>query len=292
MYSNKIAYLIPVYNHENYIVELLESIKEDIISVKVELEKELIIIDDGSTDNCHDIINNWCIQNKNLNIKYKSRENKGLTITLNELIQSTTANYLRLCASDDILIPGSSAILLNEMQSQVNLLAVCGNAIIINNDGKELFKSSIEYHGGNIDKLIDIKTAYDELILHWCIAGPSSLIKKEFYDDIKYLENESIDDFYLYLKLIEKDALKIISDKLCYYRVHDTNTSKTTDTNKRIKNLKSFLRIIESFDSLKIKYKSILTIELLTITKINFLERKYLNCSYYLFKYLYYRVLN
>lgn len=292
MYTNKIAYLIPVYNHENYVLELLDSIKKDISSISIDIAKEIIIIDDGSTDNCNKVINNWCINNKNLNINYKSRENKGLTITLNELIQSTDANYLRLCASDDILISGSSAILLNEIQSNVTLLAVCGDAIIINNDGKELFKSSIAYHGGNIEKLIDTKTSYDELILNWCIAGPSSLIKKEFYENMKYLENESIDDFYLYLKLIEKNALKIIDNKLCYYRVHDTNTSKTTNNTKRIENLKSFLRIIKSFDSLKIKYKSILTVESLTIAKINFLEKKYLNCSYHLLKYLYYRVLN
>ncbi len=167
-----------------------------------------------------------------------------------------------------------------------NLLAVCGDGIIIDENSNKIFDSSIKYHGGNIEKLINEKSSYNELILHWCIAGPSSLIKKEFYEEMKYLENESIDDFYLYLTLIQKNALKIIPDKLCYYRIHDSNTSKTTNIEKRIKNLKSFLKIIGKFEELESKYKALSALRNLTEAKINYFEKNYINCLFFIIKYI------
>jgi glycosyltransferase involved in cell wall biosynthesis len=289
--KNKVSYLIPVYNHDKYVELLLNSILED--AKKLDSDKDIIIIDDGSTDNSNIVIQNW-IDNQDdfIKIKYITRENKGLTVTLNELISYSNSEYLRLCASDDILIPTSTNIMLQTFKQNNNLLAVCGDAIIIDKNSNKIFDSSIKYHGGNIEKLINEKSSYNELILHWCIAGPCSLIKKEFYEEMRYLENESIDDFYLYLTLIKKNALKIISDKLCYYRIHDTNTSKTTNIGKRIKNLNSFLKIIGRFEELESKYKTLLALRNLTEAKIAYFERNVFKCFLKLVNYTYFRFLN
>lgn len=283
--KNKVSYLIPVYNHDKYVELLLSSILEDV--KELDGDKDIIIIDDGSTDNSKLVIQNW-IDNQDgfIKIKYITRENKGLTVTLNELISYSDSEYLRLCASDDILIPTSTNIMLQIFNQNNNLLAVCGDGIIIDENSNKIFDSSIKYHGGNIEKLINEKSSYNELILHWCIAGPSSLIKNEFYEEMKYLENESIDDFYLYLTLIKKNALKIIPDKLCYYRVHDSNTSKTTNIEKRIKNLKSFLKIIGKFEELESKYKALSALRNLTEAKINYFEKNYINCLFFIIKYI------
>jgi glycosyltransferase involved in cell wall biosynthesis len=289
--KNKVSYLIPVYNHDKYVELLLNSIFED--AKKLDGDKDIIIIDDGSTDNSNLAIQNW-IDNQDgfIKIKYITRENKGLTVTLNELISCSDSEYLRLCASDDILIPNSTNIMLQTFKKNNNLLAVCGDGIIIDENSNKTYNSSIKYHGGNIDKLINEESSYNELILHWCIAGPCSLIKKEFYDEMKYLENESIDDFYLYLTLIEKNALKIISDKLCYYRLHDNNTSKTTNIEKRVKNLKSFLNIIVKFKKLELKYRTLSSLRSLTEAKIAYFEKSYLLSIYNLVKYFLYRIMN
>jgi len=281
---NKVSYLIPVYNHDKYVELLLNSILED--AKELNGDKDIIIIDDGSTDNSNIVIQNW-IDNQDsfIKINYVTRENKGLTVTLNELISYSDSEYLRLCASDDILISKSTNVMLQTFNQNNNLLAVCGDGIVIDEKSNKIFDSSIKYHGGNIEKLINEKSSYNELILHWCMAGPSILIKKEFYEEMKYLENESVDDFYLYLSLIEKNALKVISNKLCYYRVHDTNTSKTSNIEKRIKNLKSFLKIIVRFEELESKYKALSALKNLTEAKISYLEKDYINCLIFIIKY-------
>ena len=55
--KNKVSYLIPVYNHDKYVELLLNSILED--AKKLDSDKDIIIIDDGSTDNSNIVIQNW-----------------------------------------------------------------------------------------------------------------------------------------------------------------------------------------------------------------------------------------
>lgn len=285
-----ISYLVPAYNHENYIEDALNSVFKD--SEILNCEKNIIIINDGSTDNSHLIIQNWINNNgDSIKIKYINRENKGLTITLNELVSNTNSKYIRFCSSDDMLIIGSTSILLDILEQNNNLLAASGDGVVIDKYDKEIHSSCIKYHGGNIQKLINKETCYKELIINWCMAGPCILIDRKFYDDIKYLENEPIDDLYLYFALIEKNALRIIDSKTCYYRVHDTNTAKTLDIDKKLKNLKSFLKIILNFKKLETKYKVLIALKNLTMAKISYLESKYFKGLFYLVRYLYFRTL-
>lgn len=284
-----VSYLVPAYNHENYIENALNSILED--SKILDCERNIIIINDGSTDNSHLIIQNWINNNCDLiEIKYINRENKGLTITLNELVSNTNSKYIRFCSSDDMLVRGSTAILLNIIDENKRLLAVCGDGIVIDQSNNKINDSTILYHGGDIEKLINEESCYKTLIRKWCMAGPCILIDREFYKDVKYLENESIDDLYLYLSLIKKNALKIVADKSCYYRIHDTNTSKTLDKEKRIRNLKSFLKIISKFKELEVKYISLSALRNLTEAKIAYLEKNFLKCFFKLTNYFYFRI--
>ncbi len=283
-YNYEICYIIPVYNHSNYLRDLFISIDHDIESLSCSFE--LVIIDDGSTDSSASIVKEWYENNKSLlNIKYYSRANKGLTYTLNELVSISSSKYLRLCASDDIILPGSTQLLYNQFSDDI--IAVTGDGIVINDDSKVINKSSIAYHGGDVNRLINLDTMPNELILHWCIAGPSTLIRKSIYSSLKYKENESIDDFYLYLYLLEKNGLKIIKDKVCKYRIHSNNTSKTIDRTRRITNLNSFLNIILDFENMYSKYPSLHALEYLTKSKISFLNKHYLQTFKYFFYYKY-----
>ena len=69
-----VSFLIPYYNHKQYIGQTLDSILNDTYP-----NKEIIIINDGSTDTDISVINNWIERNNNiLPINFISRENKGL----------------------------------------------------------------------------------------------------------------------------------------------------------------------------------------------------------------------
>ena len=76
-----VSIIIPCYNHEQYVNYALSSIIEDTYP-----NIEIVIINDGSTDNSDGIINEWISQHQaKISIKYKNRGNRGLCKTLNEL---------------------------------------------------------------------------------------------------------------------------------------------------------------------------------------------------------------
>ena len=95
-----VSFLIPYYNHKQYIGQTLDSILNDTYP-----NKEIIIINDGSTDTDISVINNWIERHSStLPIKFISRENKGITKTFNELARTSKGKYIVFCASDDYLI--------------------------------------------------------------------------------------------------------------------------------------------------------------------------------------------
>lgn len=74
----KISVIIPVYNTEKYIEKCLDSILKQTMQ-----DFEIIIVNDGSTDNSEDVIKKYIEEHKNLRIKYLKKENGGLASARN-----------------------------------------------------------------------------------------------------------------------------------------------------------------------------------------------------------------
>lgn len=93
----KLSILIPVYNAGKYLKHCLDSIFSNINTEKI----EVVLIDDGSTDNSLDIIKNYCHS-----IKFSSRVNKGVLYTRKELIHLATGEYVFYVDADDYIVNG------------------------------------------------------------------------------------------------------------------------------------------------------------------------------------------
>ena len=92
----KISVIVPVYNVEKYIRKCLESLVKQTLK-----EIEIIIVDDGSTDNSVQIINEYMQNNEN--IKYYKKENGGLSDARNYGMQFATGKYIAFLDSDDYI---------------------------------------------------------------------------------------------------------------------------------------------------------------------------------------------
>ena len=93
----KISVIIPVYNTEKYVEKCLESL------AKQEMKDfEVIIVNDGSTDNSENVIKNY-MQSSKLNIKYLEKENGGLSSARNYGVEKASGKYISFLDSDDYL---------------------------------------------------------------------------------------------------------------------------------------------------------------------------------------------
>ncbi len=217
-----VSILIPSYNHAAYICTCLNSILEDDYS-----NKEIIVIDDGSTDETFDTIRLWREMHKD-KFKYPFklifRENRGVAKTLNELVSYARGEYLCPIASDDYLLPGGIEERVAYLVANLDRKAVFGNSIVVDNKGKEILESSIKNRRQK-KFLSNNNLIASELIFNWCISGPVLMVKREVYDHTAgYDEKLVIEDWDFYLKLCARGWLGFIDFPVGAYRVHDKNT--------------------------------------------------------------------
>jgi glycosyltransferase involved in cell wall biosynthesis len=94
----KLSILIPVYNESKTIISILENILQ--ISLINEIKKEIIIVNDCSTDNTEELILNY-ISNNSFNIYYYKHDiNRGKGAAINTAIQYATGEYLIIQDAD------------------------------------------------------------------------------------------------------------------------------------------------------------------------------------------------
>jgi len=221
-----ISVIVPLYNHENYVEECLNSLKnQDYPNV------EIIICDDGSTDHSVAVVRKWCVDNPEINVTLIQQENKGVCYTLNKMVKVAQGEYVALCASDDALTDNSLSVryefLINEAGS-----AVISDSFTIDERSNIVNKSSISrLYRGSLRGLKN--NIVPECVYNWAIAGPALLIKKSLYQDVGlYDESLQAEDRDFYLRLLAGNYVTFIEKPLAFYRVHSGNSSRNGITKR------------------------------------------------------------
>lgn len=119
MKEKKVNIIIPVYNSEKYIADCIESIQNQSYN-----NVEVILIDDGSTDNSAKIIKKYT--EKNTNIKYFWQENAGAPVARNFGIKKSDGDYIMFLDSDDILEE-------NSIQNMVSIMEMKESQLVLGN---------------------------------------------------------------------------------------------------------------------------------------------------------------
>ena len=108
----KFSIIIPVYNVEKFLERCLKSICE----LKLE-DKEIILINDGSTDNSLEILEKY-IKIYPKNIKIISQKNQGVSKARNVGIENSIGEYILFIDSDDFIEPKQTEKILNVAYEQ------------------------------------------------------------------------------------------------------------------------------------------------------------------------------
>ena len=109
----KLSIIIPAYNTEEYIGQCIESV----LNIK-EIENEIIIINDGSTDKTFEIVKKY--ESKNSNIKLINQDNQGASVARNRGIKESTGDYIYFLDSDDWIETGSFEKIVKGIENDYN----------------------------------------------------------------------------------------------------------------------------------------------------------------------------
>ena len=218
-----VSVLMPVYNAERYVAQAVES-----ILVQSFVDFEFIIIDDGSTDASLKILEAYATNDKR--IRLTSHQNKGLVLTLNEMLAQAKGEFLARMDADDIALPERFAQQVEFLQRKPDVVCVGGAHELIDEKGRILLtRLAMPEHNHNIQQLA---LAGHTTICHPCaMIRRASLIKVGGYNEAM-LPAEDLD---LWLKLGEVGALANLKYTVLKYRLHVNSISEQNRTQQRNK---------------------------------------------------------
>ena len=205
MEEYKISVIVPIYKVEKYLNKCIDSIINQTYK-----NLEIILVDDGSPDDCGKICDEYA--KKDSRIKVIHKENGGLSSARNSGLDIATGNYIGFVDSDDWIDIDMYETMMKYAISQKADIIRCG--IHIHENGKifDEVNSDIDL---NKDMDVKIKELIDGGILQG--AAWNKLYKKFFFDDIRYDETIFRNEDSLASYYILKKAKKVIAIKECKY---------------------------------------------------------------------------
>ncbi len=211
-----VSIAMPTCNHAHYLKQSVESaIAQDYPNI------ELIIIDDGSTDNTVQVVESLrqrCSE-RFIRFEFRSRSNKGVSITTQEALQWAQGEFFASLDSDDILKPNKISLLLPMLENEPELAGVFAGNEAIDEQGRVfgVESSPARYF------------SFNEVITHMhTFSTPGQLLRTAAMKAVGGFQGcSTIQDWHMWLKLTEAGyPLKNVPDILVQYRYHDANISK------------------------------------------------------------------
>lgn len=222
--SLKISVIIPVYNVEKYLRDCLDSVINQTLT-----DIEIICVNDGSTDNCGDILREYA--DKDSRIIILNHINKGLSATRNKGIEIAKGKFIYFLDSDDMIAPYALEKMFTEVTINNLDILFFDAKIIFENDLLELTRDTIKNHfkkrnltnsvisGAKMLALMQQNKSYN---VQSCLyLTNSSFLKQEgilFKEGILYEDN-----LFLFKLILSANRVKHIEHQLFIYRVRDNS---------------------------------------------------------------------
>ena len=232
----KVSVIVPVYNSCEYIGSTLDSIiNQDFSSF------ELIVIDDGSTDNSLEIIREK-LSKSTISYEIIHQENAGVSCARNVGIEKATGEYLVFVDSDDY-ITGNHLSELYNGETEFSLIQ------FIKKDGDKM--STPDHYSKRLmscDEFIGKELKMEIYFNFWQLMYKTSIIKDNnirFNPDVIYGEDT---EFALKALIYGKEIA--VSNEVTYYYIQHSDSAIKTSEYRRFEVVEIFEKMAEFYRSL------------------------------------------
>jgi|SRR5579859_640429 len=201
-----VGVLIATYNRADLIDEAIDS-----LLAQTRIPDEIIVVDDGSTDNTENIIKNY----QNSSIKYIAQPNRGLPSARNVGLRSATTDLIAFLDSDDTLPPESIARRAEYLEKNPSSNIVYGAAYYTDMQGKilGLFRP-IPLPSGWIFHELACRTVFP---MHAVMLRRHCAETIGYFDENLYLQL----DFDYWARAAALYPFDAINEILAFYRLHN-----------------------------------------------------------------------
>lgn len=218
MSNSLISVIVPVYKVEKYLHKCVDS-----ILAQTYTNLEIILVDDGSPDNCGRICDEYAA--KDSRIKVIHQENGGQSVARNNGVTCAEGEYVSFIDSDDYIEPTYIESLYSGIEKYNSAISAC-RMYCESEDGKIFNKNSGSGVIINYSKIEALKEiCYEEKL------GSSpccKLFKTELVRNIPFPEGKKYEDLATIYKLISSsEAVSFIDEALYHYVQHNGSTMRS-----------------------------------------------------------------
>lgn len=201
--NDLISVIVPGYNVEKYVENTIESILK-----QTYYNLEIILVDDGSSDNTGKIFDKYKNMDDRIVVIHKS--NGGLSDARNAGIKKANGKYLSFIDGDDYIDSDFYEILIKNIKNNNCDISVAGLRRIYNNKVEKSYSKKMQKKL-SIEESINIINGFDFFDVSVC----DKLFKKELFNDIQFKKGAKSEDMFIIFDLLFKS-------KFVYY---DNNTN-------------------------------------------------------------------
>lgn len=200
-----VSTIIPMYNSEKTILNALNSVKAQTLSIK---EFEIIVINDGSTDNSQSIVEEYIEKNPEMNFHLLNQVNKGVSGARNLGLKIAKGDFIALLDADDEWMPRKTEQQLRYFEDKdlnIDFLATKGN------DKKILYPYKI---GKN--NLAEI--TFRKLLLRNEILAPTVMFRRKVLQNTGFFDDNQrhAEDVNYWMRASLKNKMYILNESLVY----------------------------------------------------------------------------
>ena len=241
--KDKISIIVPIYNSSKYLDRCIKSIINQTYK-----NIEILLVDDGSTDDSFDKCNKY--KNKDKRIKIYTKENEGVSATRNFGISKATGKYFSFVDSDDYIEKNYIEVLYKGLTKYNSKICLGGYRTIYLNGKIENKSSSKEYQSNKKEALT--KLLYVDGV---DVSPCSKLYDISLFKNIKYPVNRLFEDTATTYKIIDQcDNIAVCDYPIYNYCIRSKSiTSEKFD----IKKMDWIISALEMTHYIKSRYKDL-----------------------------------
>lgn len=247
----KVSVILTSYNHEKYIAEAIESVLNQTFA-----NFELLIADDGSSDNSREVIKSFSDTRIKL---FLHENNRGPRIILQELLNVAQGKYIAIHHSDDTWITDKLEKQINFLDSHENYAACFTWANFIDEQSKLQELADGDFYKKIFEQENKSRAEWLRYFFYNanCLCHPSLMIRKNLYKKYKLADFHGLwqlPDFYMWTSLAFHENFYIMPERLVNFRLRKDNMSAASfDKRIRVESEMFFImnNFIENFQSNK-----------------------------------------
>ena len=208
-----VSILMCTYNREQYLKRAIDS-----VIAQTYTEWELIIVDDGSTDNTEQLLAFY----PDPRIRYiKMDKNRFYCYAANYGLQNCRGDYVAFQNSDDEWLPDKLEKQMRFMEEHTEAGACFTEVTLIDNEGNDLSERCLP-----MEKLFENHYEDQKDWMHFflhkgnCVCHPSALVRKKVMDEVGgfNLMYCQLADFDLWVRIVTEHPIYVLPEKLIRFR--------------------------------------------------------------------------